>query len=95
MVSKFVDRIAEFRFEVVKAPRVFENGAARVGQHHIFGGPVQQPFAEFVFEALQRERDRGLGAAEFFGGAREAALGRNRHKDANRTQLHPSDDNQS
>ena len=41
--------------QVLKAPGIFEHRAAGVGQHYVFGGPIEKFLAELAFKALQSE----------------------------------------
>ena len=54
----------------------------------LLAGAVDQLFAEFLFEALKGQRDGGLGAEEFFGGAGKALLRGDGKKDLEGVEFH-------
>ena len=41
------ERVLHFQLQILEAARVVEHGAAGVGQHQVFGGAVDQLFAQF------------------------------------------------
>jgi hypothetical protein len=66
---------------------VFEEGAG-VGHAHGAGAADEEGLAEAVFEFANRQADRGLGAIEAFGGAREATFFGNGEKDLKFAEIH-------
>jgi len=74
--------------EALKAAGVVEDGATGVGQDEVLAGTIDQLFAELEFEALEGERDGGLGTQELFGGAGKALLRGNGQKDLKRIEFH-------
>src|SRR5262249_59506021 len=74
--------------QALKASCVLDHGAPGVGKNELFAGAVDELFAEFQFEALQRERDGGLCAQEFVGGARKALFGSYGEEDLERIEFH-------
>ena len=88
MIAQFGDRILQFRFQILKPPRVFEHRATGIGEHHIARGTVEQLLSEFAFEALQRQRNRRLRTPKLLRRARETSLVRDRHEDPECVQLH-------
>ena len=90
MVAQFGEGVGEFAFEVLETAGVFEHTSAGVGQHDVFGGPVEEFFAQFSFESLERERHGRLGAPELLRRARKAALVNDGHEYAEGTEFHVS-----
>ena len=61
---------------------------AGVGHAHGAGAADEQRLAEAVLELANRQADRGLGAIEAFGGAREAAFFGNGEKYLKFAEIH-------
>ncbi len=74
VIAQLGERVIEFQLQVLEAPSVFEHRAPGVGEEQVFAGAVDQLLAEFLFQPLQGQRDRGLRAEQFLGRARETAF---------------------
>ena len=55
MIFQLRDGILQFRFEVLKAPRVSEDGPADIREDYVFGGAIKQFLAQLRFETLKRQ----------------------------------------
>src|SRR5262249_55876319 len=78
IAAQLAERIIEFLAKAAKSAGIFENSRAGVGYAEAAGGPVDEPLAEFFFQALDGERNRRLAARQLMRCAREALFRGNR-----------------
>src|SRR5258708_437678 len=86
--GEFGETFFHFIAEVDEALGVVAEKRAGVGEAHRARAADEQRLAEAVFELANGQADRGLGAVEALGGAREAAFARDGEKDLQFAKIH-------
>jgi len=74
--------------QVLDTDRVIEQASSFTGQFDLAPVPVEKPHAQFRFELLDGDRQRGLRHVQRLRGAREAAEARDREAVAQCTDVH-------